>query len=169
MSPAAALPAHTQPPRVAGQKLPPSATSGHSHTPTAWYATCQAAGRRCCSRSCGRAGKRSRCWESSAPEFAYVLNYQIITSEGATVASTVTYLLPVVAIVLGETITGAILAGIALFLTGVALTRRTPDTHKAAPTGPPLAAYVRSPGAQNCYQPWRLPGRELNLYPARGW
>ena len=28
--------------------------------------------------------------------FAYVLNYQIITSEGATVASTVTYLLPVV-------------------------------------------------------------------------
>src|ERR1039457_1689691 len=153
MSPAAALPAHTQPPRVAGQKLPPSATSGHSHTPTAWYATCQVAGRRCCSRSCGRAGKRSRCWESSAPEFAYVLNYQM----------------PVVAIVLGETITGAIQAGIALFLTGVALTRRTPDTHKAAPTGPPLAAYVRSPGAQNCYQPWRLPGRELNLYPARGW
>jgi drug/metabolite transporter (DMT)-like permease len=33
--------------------------------------------------------------------FAYVLNYQIITSEGATIASTVTYLLPVVAIVLG--------------------------------------------------------------------
>ena len=33
--------------------------------------------------------------------FAYVLNYQIITSEGAIVASTVTYLLPVVAIVLG--------------------------------------------------------------------
>ena len=28
--------------------------------------------------------------------FAYVLNYQIITSEGVTVASTVTYLLPVV-------------------------------------------------------------------------
>jgi drug/metabolite transporter (DMT)-like permease len=41
---------------------------------------------------------------------AYVLNYQIITSEGATIASTVTYLLPVIAIVLGvlvldETIT----------------------------------------------------------------
>lgn len=32
---------------------------------------------------------------------AYVLNYQIITSEGATIASTVTYLLPIVAIVLG--------------------------------------------------------------------
>ena len=60
---------------------------------------------------------------------AYVLNYQIITSEGATVASTVTYLLPVVAIVLGvlvlgETVTAAALAGIALVLAGVALTRR---------------------------------------------
>jgi drug/metabolite transporter (DMT)-like permease len=33
--------------------------------------------------------------------FAYVLNYQIITHEGATVASTVTYLLPVAAIVPG--------------------------------------------------------------------
>jgi len=61
--------------------------------------------------------------------FAYVLNYQIITSEGATVASTVTYLLPVVAIVLGvlvlgESITAITLAGIALVLGGVALTRR---------------------------------------------
>jgi drug/metabolite transporter (DMT)-like permease len=61
--------------------------------------------------------------------FAYVLNYQVITSEGATVASTVTYLLPVVAIVLGvlvlgETITITTLAGIALVLAGVALTRR---------------------------------------------
>ena len=60
---------------------------------------------------------------------AYVLNYQIITSEGATVAATVTYLLPVVAIVLGvlalgETITITALAGIALVLAGVALTRR---------------------------------------------
>jgi drug/metabolite transporter (DMT)-like permease len=60
---------------------------------------------------------------------AYVLNYQIITSEGATVASTVTYLLPVVAIVLGvlvlsESITVTTLAGIALVLVGVALTRR---------------------------------------------
>ena len=63
--------------------------------------------------------------------FAYVLNYQIITSEGATIASTVTYLLPVVAIVLGvlvlnESITVAVLAGIALVLGGVALTRRRP-------------------------------------------
>ena len=61
--------------------------------------------------------------------FAYVLNYQIITSEGATVASIVTYLLPLVAIVLGvlvlgESITALMLAGIALVLAGVALTRR---------------------------------------------
>jgi drug/metabolite transporter (DMT)-like permease len=61
--------------------------------------------------------------------FAYVLNYQIITSEGATIASTVTYLLPVVAIVLGvlvldESITVAASVGIALVLVGVALTRR---------------------------------------------
>jgi drug/metabolite transporter (DMT)-like permease len=68
--------------------------------------------------------------------FAYVLNYQIITSEGTTIASTVTYLLPVVAIVLGvlvlsETITVTTLAGIALVLAGVALTRRRtkPDAH----------------------------------------
>jgi drug/metabolite transporter (DMT)-like permease len=59
---------------------------------------------------------------------AYVLNYQIITSEGATVAATVTYLLPVVAIVLGvvvlgESVTITVLAGIALVLAGVALTR----------------------------------------------
>ena len=61
--------------------------------------------------------------------FAYALNYQIITSEGATVASTVTYLLPVVAIVLGvlvlgESVTGVVLGGIALVLAGVALTHR---------------------------------------------
>jgi len=57
------------------------------------------------------------------------LNYQLITSEGATVAATVTYLLPVVAIilgvlVLGETVTIPVLAGIVLVLAGVALTRR---------------------------------------------
>jgi len=63
--------------------------------------------------------------------FAYVLNDQIIASEGATVASTVTYLLPVVTIVLGvlvlgESVTVTVLAGIALALAGVALTRRRP-------------------------------------------
>lgn len=65
--------------------------------------------------------------------FAYVLNYQIITSEGATIASTVTYLLPIIAIALGilvlsEKITANMLIGIALVLTGVALTRRQHKT-----------------------------------------
>jgi drug/metabolite transporter (DMT)-like permease len=69
--------------------------------------------------------------------FAYVLNYQIITSEGATVASTVTYLLPVVAIVLGvlvlnETVTASMLAGVALVLAGIALTRRRPRPAREA-------------------------------------
>jgi drug/metabolite transporter (DMT)-like permease len=69
--------------------------------------------------------------------FAYVLKYQIITSEGATVASTVTYLLPVVAIVLGvlvlnETITANMLAGVALVLAGIALTRQQQRPAKKA-------------------------------------
>ena len=68
---------------------------------------------------------------------AYVLNYQIITSEGATIASTVTYLLPVVAIVLGvlvlgETITAFAGVGIAFVLLGVALTRRKAKQPAAA-------------------------------------
>ena len=62
---------------------------------------------------------------------AYVLNYQIIASVGATVAATVTYLLPGVAIVLGflvlgEHVTLPDLAGIALILAGVALARNRP-------------------------------------------
>jgi drug/metabolite transporter (DMT)-like permease len=76
--------------------------------------------------------------------FAYVLNYQIITSEGATVASTVTYLLPVVAIVLGvlvlnENLTATMLAGIALVLAGIALTHRRTKQASGAPedTGAP--------------------------------
>ena len=68
---------------------------------------------------------------------AYVLNYQIIASEGATIAATVTYLLPVVAIVLGvlalgEQVTVPALAGIALVLAGVALTRRRAGAKAAA-------------------------------------
>ena len=61
---------------------------------------------------------------------AYVLNYRIIADDGPTVASTVTYLLPIVAVILGwlvlrETATIEIIAGTALVLTGVALTRRS--------------------------------------------
>jgi drug/metabolite transporter (DMT)-like permease len=59
---------------------------------------------------------------------AYVLNYAIVAREGATVASTVTYLLPVVAVALGvvldEPITAAMSAGALVVLVGVALSRR---------------------------------------------
>lgn len=62
---------------------------------------------------------------------AYVLNYRIISDEGPTAASVVTYLLPLVAVLLGwlvldEALTPAILAGVALVLVGVVLARRRP-------------------------------------------
>jgi drug/metabolite transporter (DMT)-like permease len=67
---------------------------------------------------------------------AYVLNYQIISSEGATIASTVTYLLPLDAIILGiivlnESITVLVVAGIVLVLVVVALTR-TPEPSRGS-------------------------------------
>ncbi|MEU8000008.1 DMT family transporter [Catellatospora sp. NPDC049111] len=60
---------------------------------------------------------------------AYVLNYRLIADEGATAASVVTYLLPVVAIVLGsvflsEALTVAMVGGTVLVLLGVLLTQR---------------------------------------------
>jgi len=62
---------------------------------------------------------------------AYILNYRLIQDEGATIASTVTYLLPLVAVILGvvvlsEAITWNLYVGTAVVLAGVALsdTRR---------------------------------------------
>ncbi len=60
---------------------------------------------------------------------AYVLNYRIITDDGPVLASTVTYLLPVVAVlaglvVLGEPVTALLLLGVGVVLLGVGLTRR---------------------------------------------
>jgi drug/metabolite transporter (DMT)-like permease len=57
---------------------------------------------------------------------AYLLNYRLIADEGATTASTVTYLLPIVAVVLGililgEPLTWNVFVGTALILAGVAL------------------------------------------------
>jgi drug/metabolite transporter (DMT)-like permease len=57
---------------------------------------------------------------------AYILNYRLIADEGATAASTVTYLLPIVAVVLGilalgEPLTWNAFVGTALILAGVAL------------------------------------------------
>jgi len=60
---------------------------------------------------------------------AYLLLYRIISDDGPVAASTVTYLLPVVAIILGgllldEPITAPLLLGSALVLVGVTLARR---------------------------------------------
>jgi len=55
-----------------------------------------------------------------------VLNYRLVTDEGATTASTVTYLLPIVAVVLGivvrhEPATWHLLVGTVVVLAGIAL------------------------------------------------
>jgi drug/metabolite transporter (DMT)-like permease len=60
---------------------------------------------------------------------AYVLNYRLISDEGPTLASTTTYLLPVVAVVLGvlvvaEPVTMPMVLGTLLVLGGVALAQR---------------------------------------------
>jgi drug/metabolite transporter (DMT)-like permease len=62
---------------------------------------------------------------------AYVLNYRIISDDGPILASTVTYLLPVVAVVLGvialdESISWRVLIGMITVLGGVILARRKP-------------------------------------------
>ncbi len=74
---------------------------------------------------------------------AYVLNYRLVLDLGPT-ASIVTYLLPVVAvllgaIVLGEPLSFQIIAGMAVVLLGVALVRRP----AAAPTREPEPAPAR--------------------------
>jgi drug/metabolite transporter (DMT)-like permease len=71
---------------------------------------------------------------------AYVLNYRLIGDEGPTVASVTTYLLPVVAVILGallvdESIGAFTLAGMALVLVGVALVQR--HTPRLATAGRP--------------------------------
>lgn len=60
---------------------------------------------------------------------AYVLNYRIISDDGPVLASTVTYLLPVVAVVIGrlvlaEPITIQLAVGVAVVLLGVGLSRQ---------------------------------------------
>lgn len=58
---------------------------------------------------------------------AYVLNYRLITDEGPTATSTVTYLLPVVAVVLGilgEPAAAHLLIGTGIVLVGIALVQR---------------------------------------------
>ena len=62
---------------------------------------------------------------------AFILNYRVIADEGATTATTVGYLLPVVsvllgAIFLGEQLNARVVAGMLVVLLGVALTRKQP-------------------------------------------
>lgn len=63
---------------------------------------------------------------------AYVLNFRLISTDGPSIASTVTYLLPMVAVVLGvtfadELLTWNVLIGTSIVLTGVAGARRAPS------------------------------------------
>jgi drug/metabolite transporter (DMT)-like permease len=80
---------------------------------------------------------------------AYAINFRLIQDEGATNASTVTYLLPVVAVILGalflaEAVTVNVLAGTLVVFVGIALTqqrlrlpgRRTPPPAPAASVSP---------------------------------
>ncbi|MEO3817329.1 DMT family transporter [Plantactinospora sp. B5E13] len=79
---------------------------------------------------------------------AYLLNYRLITDEGPTTASTTTYLLPVVAVVLGalvvnEPTTLPMLGGMLLVLAGVALAR---SNSRDAPATVRRHRAVRRPG-----------------------
>jgi drug/metabolite transporter (DMT)-like permease len=77
---------------------------------------------------------------------AYVLNYRLIADEGPTAASTVTYLLPVVALtlgvaVLGEAVSWTLFAGTALVLLGIAISEgRLPGLPRAAERQPVINA-----------------------------
>jgi len=62
-----------------------------------------------------------------------VLNYRLITDEGPTATSTVTYLLPVVAVVLGIVFLGEpaaahLLIGTGIVLVGIALVQQRTST-----------------------------------------
>lgn len=67
----------------------------------------------------------------------FALNYRLIADEGATTASTVTFLMPVVsvslgAIVLGEQLSTGTFLGMLIVLGGVALVRKQPPTARPA-------------------------------------
>lgn len=72
----------------------------------------------------------------------FVLNYRLIADEGATATSTVAYLLPVVAVILGvvalgEPLTAHVVAGMAVVLVGVALARRRAPAPVTSPVVDP--------------------------------
>jgi drug/metabolite transporter (DMT)-like permease len=85
---------------------------------------------------------------------AYVLQYGLIRDAGATVAATVTYLIPVVStlagvLLLGEHLTWNQPLGAAIIMAGAALSQRhspsrPPPEHAAEPARQPAAAPLRS-------------------------
>ncbi|GAA0525401.1 multidrug transporter [Saccharopolyspora subtropica] len=96
---------------------------------------------------------------------AFAINFRVISDEGATTASTVTYLMPLVSVLLGwllldEQLGPRMLLGMAMVLLSVALTRRGPTReparvpvvqtstplHTPAPAG--LAAAVAAPATE---------------------
>ncbi|WP_234003918.1 DMT family transporter [Nocardiopsis sp. SBT366] len=72
--------------------------------------------------------------------FAYILNYAIVRAAGATVATTVTYVVPVVAVtagvvLLGETLTWNQPVGALVIILGAALCQRVLHVRRPAPVG----------------------------------
>ncbi|MGW0522458.1 DMT family transporter [Crossiella sp. NPDC003009] len=76
---------------------------------------------------------------------AFIFFYRLIADEGATSATTVTYLMPLVSVLLGalvlnEEIGVRVVLGMVIVLAGVVLTRHQPKTAAAAPEPLPVRA-----------------------------
>jgi drug/metabolite transporter (DMT)-like permease len=81
---------------------------------------------------------------------AYVLNYRLIADEGATAASTVTYLIPIVAVllglaVLGEPVAWSLAAGAVIVLVGVAVSEGRLSRRRHADLSERRAELERTP------------------------
>ena len=80
---------------------------------------------------------------------AYLLNYGIISAAGATIATTVGYVLPLVSVlagfaVLGERLTWNEPVGAAIIVAGAALTQARPRTPRIPRAGSPVAVAAAS-------------------------
>ncbi|MGI3231002.1 DMT family transporter [Streptomyces sp. GTA36] len=97
----------------------------------------------------------------------FYLNYRLIADEGPTSAATVGYLLPVVSVALGvlvldESTGPRIWAGMAVVLTGVAMTRtrRTSGGDVAGPPSSPAEQPQPEPPAPTVQRPRRTAPRQ---------
>ncbi len=92
---------------------------------------------------------------------AYALNYRLVIDDGPTAASTVTYLLPVVSVLLGvaflhEVLSFHVAVGLVLALLGVAMTRRRPPQPKPEPAPEPAPeAQAPQPVTPGSARRWR--------------